>query len=69
MTTQDVLLLGEVIDLGLQVFGSRENLDLWLDLPHMNLDYASPYNYILYNDDGLEEVRDLLGRILHGIPL
>ncbi len=61
--------LFELTDLflvGVGVFESRENFFKWLELPNAALGGLQPKE-ILEIPGGISKVRDLLGRIEHGV--
>ncbi len=61
--------LFEVADLflyGSEVFGSHENFFKWLNLPNTALGGMRPQELVVY-PDGVSKVRDILGRIEHGV--
>ncbi len=49
-----------------KVFGSKEVAGRWLRKPQPVLGGRMPLD-MLWSDDGVKEVEDLLGRILHGV--
>jgi putative toxin-antitoxin system antitoxin component (TIGR02293 family) len=61
--------LFEITDLflyGREVFGSQENFFKWLNLPNMALGGIEPQELIEI-PEGISKVRDILGRIEHGV--
>ena len=51
---------------GIEVFGNKDKLFNWLKLPNIALGGMSPISLIGL-PEGISKVRDLLGRIEHGI--
>lgn len=51
---------------GIEVFGSKENFFKWLQLPNTSLGDIEPQELIEI-PGGISKVRDVLGRIEHGI--
>lgn len=56
----------ELIKYGIKVFESENNFLDWVMEPNRALDNKIPYA-LLYTKDGIEKVRNILGRIEHGI--
>lgn len=52
--------------LGEEVFGSKENFFKWLDLSNAALGGMRP-NELLDVPEGVSKIRDILGRIEHGV--
>lgn len=50
-----------------RVFGNREKAMQWVARPNRALDYRPPLSVAAKSDEGLKRVRDILGRIEHGI--
>lgn len=65
--SEQVLQLAEVVAMGAEVFGERENFLVWLSLPSAPLGDRKPID-LLSSRFGAEMVIDELGRIAHGIP-
>jgi putative toxin-antitoxin system antitoxin component (TIGR02293 family) len=55
-----------VINFATEVFESAEIAEDWLNSPNFALGDKVPYD-LLNTDDGIEQVRDLLGRIEYGV--
>jgi len=51
---------------GIEVFGSKEKLFNWLRLPNISLGGITPMT-LIGMPEGISKVRDLVGRIEHGI--
>lgn len=64
--SERLLKLAEVADLGIQVFTSATLFQDWLKKPLRPLGGKKPVN-LMVNMYGLEIVRNLLGRIAHGV--
>jgi putative toxin-antitoxin system antitoxin component (TIGR02293 family) len=63
------LLLIEITDLflfGIEVLNNRENLFNWLSTKNVSLGGVSP-NELIHTSKGISMVRDILGRIEHGV--
>ncbi|AWW32488.1 hypothetical protein DN752_21350 [Echinicola strongylocentroti] len=63
------ILLFELTDLflyGIEVFDSKENFNKWLNLPNTALGGIEPHE-LLEVPGGISKVRDILGRIEHGV--
>lgn len=61
--------LFEITDLflyGTEVFGNQENFFKWLNLPNMALGGIEPQELIEI-PEGISKIRDILGRIEHGV--
>lgn len=61
--------LFEITDLfvyGIEVFGDKENFFKWLNLPNTALGGFQPIELIEI-PDGISKVRDIIGRIEHGV--
>lgn len=61
--------LFEVTDLflyGSEVFGSKDNFFKWMKLPNTAIGGMEPQELVIYSD-GVSKVRDVLGRIEHGV--
>lgn len=61
--------LFEITDLflyGIEVFGEKENFFKWLKLPNTSLGGLQPYELIEI-PGGVAKVKDILGRIEHGV--
>lgn len=61
--------LFEVADLflyGSDVFGSKEDFFKWMNLPNTALGGMEPQELVAY-PDGVSKVRDIIGRIEHGV--
>jgi len=65
--SEQVLQLAEVVAIGSEVFGDRQNFLDWLSLPSAPLGDRKPID-LLSSRFGVELVIDELGRISHGIP-
>lgn len=65
--SEQVLQLAEVVAMGAEVFGDKENFLVWLSLPSAPLGDKKPID-LLSSRFGAELVIDELGRIAHGIP-
>ncbi len=52
---------------GIEVFGSVDNLNYWLNTPSIDLNGQQPIDFIL-SAQGLQMVDNIIGRIEHGIP-
>ncbi|MHB9111306.1 MAG: type II RES/Xre toxin-antitoxin system antitoxin [Thermoleophilia bacterium] len=65
--SEQVLQVAEVVAMGTEVFGDRENFLTWLSLPSAPLGNRKPID-LLSSRFGAELVTDELGRIAHGIP-
>jgi putative toxin-antitoxin system antitoxin component (TIGR02293 family) len=64
--SERVVRLAEVAARAADVFGSDESARAWLDEPNRALGGARPFA-MLDTDMGAEAVRDVLGRIEHGV--
>lgn len=58
--------LADIISYGFEVFEDRSRFKAWLQLPNRALGSKKPFD-LLHTSFGRDEVRDLLGRIDHGI--
>lgn len=65
--SEQVLQLAEVMAIGSEVFGDRDNFLTWLSLPSASLGERMPID-LLSSRFGAELIIDELGRIAHGIP-
>jgi putative toxin-antitoxin system antitoxin component (TIGR02293 family) len=61
-----IMNLADIISYGFEVFEDRSRFKAWLQLPNRALGGKKPFD-LLHTSFGREEVRDLLGRIDHGI--
>ena len=64
--SERLLKFAEVLALGKQVFNNQENFNEWLKRPLRPLGGRRPLD-LMVNMYGLEVVRQLLGRIEHGV--
>jgi len=61
--------LFEVADLflyGSEIFGSKDSFFKWMNLPNTALGGMEPQELVVY-PDGVSKVRDVIGRIEHGV--
>ncbi|WP_085765868.1 type II RES/Xre toxin-antitoxin system antitoxin [Nonlabens spongiae] len=58
--------ISELFLLGIEIFGSKEAFFKWLDLPNTSLGGMEPMELIEI-PEGVSKVRDVLGRIEHGV--
>ncbi len=61
--------LFEIVDMflyGIEVFGDQENFFKWLKLPNTALGGMQPYE-LIEMPGGVTKVKDILGRIEHGV--
>lgn len=58
--------ISELFLLGAEVFGSQENFFKWLNLPNTALGGMQPKELIEI-PEGVSKIRDILGRIEHGV--
>jgi putative toxin-antitoxin system antitoxin component (TIGR02293 family) len=58
--------LADIISFGFEVFEDRERFKAWLQLPNRALGGKKPFD-LMHTSFGRDEVRDLLGRIDHGV--
>ena len=56
----------EVTTRAMEVFGSREKALRWLKAPVRSLGDQSPLS-LLDTQEGIERVKDVLGRVEHGV--
>ncbi|HSF45472.1 MAG TPA: antitoxin Xre/MbcA/ParS toxin-binding domain-containing protein [Chitinophagaceae bacterium] len=61
-----IMNLADIISYGFEVFEDRSRFKAWLQLPNRALAGKRPFD-LLHTSFGRDEVRDLLGRIDHGI--
>ncbi len=61
-----VLQIATLYQMGKVVFGDTASFQQWIDTPLLALGNQKPID-ILNNDTGLSIVRDLVGRIQHGV--
>lgn len=64
--TERIMLLGDLISYGQSVFEDRDRFDTWLRTPSMALGGKAP-SELMETVYGIEEVRNELGRIEHGV--
>ena len=60
------LFIDHILESGLEAFGSKENLALWMKTPQPMLDNHKPLD-MLTTITGANKVLQILGRIKHGI--
>lgn len=65
-TSQQVILIGQLITRGEEVFSDPKKFQEWVDQPNMALGGYSPLN-IMDTTIGVQLVLDLLGRLEHGV--
>lgn len=65
-STEQVLEIAEVISKGIEVLGTIEAFTLWLHKDIRSLNYKKPIDF-LDTSFGTQLVRDILGRMAHGI--
>lgn len=65
-TSQQVILIGQLITKGEEFFGNRENFQNWLKQPNTALGGYIPLD-ILDTTIGVQLVMDVLGRLEHGV--
>lgn len=58
--------ISELFLFGIEIFGSKENFFKWLNLPNTALGGMQPRELIDI-PEGVSKVRDILGRIEHGV--
>jgi putative toxin-antitoxin system antitoxin component (TIGR02293 family) len=58
--------ISELFLVGSEVFGSKENFFKWLNLPNTALGRMQPIELIQI-PEGVSKIRDILGRIEHGV--
>ncbi|WP_046758603.1 type II RES/Xre toxin-antitoxin system antitoxin [Kordia jejudonensis] len=58
--------ISELFLLGTEIFGSKDNFFKWLNLPNTALGGMEPQELIEI-PEGVSKVRDILGRIEHGV--
>lgn len=69
LNRNDAVKLFEITDLflyGIEAFGSKKNFFKWLILPNTALGGLEPMD-VIELPDGVSKVRDLIGRIEHGV--
>jgi putative toxin-antitoxin system antitoxin component (TIGR02293 family) len=66
LVSDRVLQIATLYQMGKMVFGDTASFQQWLDTPLLALGNQKPID-ILDNDTGLSIVRDLVGRIQHGV--
>lgn len=64
--SERVILIAEVLEKGMEVFGSRQKLQTWLHTPLLALGQRAPLS-LLDTSFGTRMVMDTLGRIEHGV--
>lgn len=64
--SDQILQLADVYTKGEEVFGTREQVSIWLTKPNKALGYKKPME-LLSSSYGVQMVHDVLGRIEHGI--
>ncbi|MEX3963341.1 antitoxin Xre/MbcA/ParS toxin-binding domain-containing protein [Paraburkholderia sp. EG286B] len=57
-----------ILRLAMYVWDDATDADAWLRYPHPELDGRTPYEAMVTDAAGAEQVEAMLGRILHGIP-
>tara|TARA_R110001599_G_scaffold135660_3_gene314003 strand:+ start:346 stop:552 length:207 start_codon:yes stop_codon:yes gene_type:complete len=66
MTKIDKKITSELLDYASKILGDEETARYWLHTPKKALGGRIPMD-VVYNFEGLQSVRNLLGRIEHGI--
>lgn len=64
--SDQILQLADVYIKGEEVFGTREQVSIWLTKPNKALGYKKPTE-LLSSSYGVQMVHDVLGRIEHGV--
>lgn len=65
-TSQQVILIGQLVTKGEEVFGNRESFQNWLKQPNTALGGYVPLD-VLDTTIGVQLVMDVLGRLEHGV--
>lgn len=65
-TSQQVILLGQLIAKGEEVFGDRQTFQSWVNQPNTALGGYTPLN-MMDTTIGIQLVMDVLGRVEHGV--
>ncbi len=58
--------MAEILDLAIEVFGSKDTAESWLDQPAIGLGQRRPVEF-LTTGAGAKLVEDYLGRIKYGV--
>jgi len=61
-----ILKISELFIFGIKILENKENFFKWIDLPNISLGGYKPKQLIAY-PGGISKVRDVLGRIEHGV--
>lgn len=65
-TSQQVILLGQLIARGEEIFGDRQTFQNWVKQPNTALGGYTPLN-MMDTTIGIQLVMDVLGRVEHGV--
>lgn len=65
-TSQQVILLGQLITKGEEIFGDQQTFQKWVKQPNTALGGYTPLN-MMDTTIGIQLVTDVLGRIEHGV--
>ncbi|MCX6270198.1 MAG: DUF2384 domain-containing protein [Bacteroidetes bacterium] len=67
VSSEKILEITMLYKYGVEVFGSKDNLSIWLSGANVALGGSKPVD-LLDSSFGIQLIRDELGRIEHGIP-
>lgn len=64
--SERIIAVAELYSFGYQVFEDKDNFNKWMFAPNQALSGAKPFE-LMDNQFGREEIRNLIGRIAHGV--
>ncbi len=64
--SERIIAVAELYSFGYEVFEDKDNFNNWMFAPNQALSGAKPFE-LMDNQFGREEIRNLIGRIAHGV--
>lgn len=64
--SERIIAVAELYSFGYEVFEDKDNFNKWMFAPNQALSGAKPFE-LMDNQFGREEIRNLIGRIAHGV--
>ncbi|QAA82400.1 DUF2384 domain-containing protein [Aequorivita sp. H23M31] len=64
--SERIVAVAELYSFGYEVFENKDNFNSWMFSPNQALSGAKPFE-LMDNQFGREEIRNLIGRIAHGV--
>lgn len=64
--SERIIAVAEIYSFGYEVFESKDHFNKWMFAPNQALGGAAPFDF-MDNQFGREEIKNLIGRIEHGV--